>query len=465
MKIQEPTVGPILGYTTATEARIFVRGDVTLVDGAPRRCFGVVQWRRKGAKKWSKPLLNKMEPHFDGTCVFALDGLQEGTPHEYRAGWFYADAGLDKLATLDDSQLEWPDGLERTFLTGTDDARAPRTLAAGSCRYLLRLLGGAIFDRRGDKVFESILRAHTPATPVHALLMVGDQIYADDLNFIAPDTRIDQFLSRYRMAFSQDGIRAAMAQVPTYMILDDHEIEDNWPEKATQQDRLVLYPHAVHAYQIYQCSHSPVFTSDGKGRIEGTPNRFWYQFRDGCADVFVMDSRTERVVTENERRMIGKEQMDALLTWLKTPNDGRVRFVVTSVPVFPDFESDRIDKWQGFAQQRASILDFITANRIDKVVFVSGDVHCSYVGRLDGPNGVAVHSIVSSSFFWPYPHTAQADFDFGKALEGAAAYTPSLLSELVREDNYAMVSARPDGVAVSFLDRKGSPLGGGAIQF
>ena len=67
-------------------------------------------------------------------------------------------------------------------------------------------------------------------------MMVGDQIYADDLRSVAPDKTLTQFYERYRSAFSQEHIRELMGRVPTYMTLDDHEIEDNWPERASERD-------------------------------------------------------------------------------------------------------------------------------------------------------------------------------------------------------------------------------------
>src|SRR5205814_8707730 len=125
------------------------------------------------------------------------------------------------------------------FRTGSADDQRSRSYIVGSCRYLLRIFGGSFFDSRGDKTFYSILDqmdSQTNPQPVDALIMVGDQIYADDLNFLAPDTSIDQYLERYRDAFTQPYLRELMSRVPTYMVLDDHEIEDNWPSKATQKD-------------------------------------------------------------------------------------------------------------------------------------------------------------------------------------------------------------------------------------
>jgi alkaline phosphatase D len=469
MKIQKSTVGPIVGYTTDAQCRIFLRGDLAFTDDVPRRCFGAVRWRKKPAGKmgWKagvKTVLNKLSPNFDFTGIFALDGLADSQEYEYQAGWFFADAELEKLEPLA-GEFEWPDpglpGNVMTFRTSSATATEMRTYALGSCRYLLRLFGGTWFDDRGDKVFRTILRQNEKQ-PLHGLVMVGDQIYADDLNFVSPDTKIDEFLKRYRIAFNQPNLRELMSQVPTYMILDDHEIEDNWPAEATDSDFKVLYPQAIHAYQIYQCSHAPLFEAK-KGRIEGTLSRFWYTFRDGCSDWFVMDSRTERTKGE----IISQSQLVELCNWLVTPNVGRVRFVVTSVPMFPDFSTDGDDKWQGYPDQRKQILDFISANGVQKVVFVSGDVHCSYVAQLTSSTDPAfkVHTIVSSSFFWPYPHTDQSKLKLGVPLLGAngaaTPYVPELvqMTSVVKDDNFARVDVLPDKVSVSFYERKGDQQG------
>lgn len=465
MKINVPTVGPIVGYTTVNQSRIFLRGMDERQGEGFRRCFGVVRWKPAGSKTWSNPLFNKLSPNFDMTGVFVIDGLSANSEYEYQAGWFFADSELDKVQGITHDQLEWPeqpDDLKMKFKTSTEDAKAPRSYIVGSCRYLLRLFGGAWFDDRGDKAFRSVLEQIERQIPVDALLMIGDQIYADDLNFVSPDTRPDQFLDRYRTVFSQDNIRKLMARVPTYMILDDHEIEDNWPSRATDQDRVTLYPHAIHAYQIYQCSHSPLFSTDKQGRIDGTLSHFWYQFSDGCADWFVMDSRTERILSTSVDKMVSDVQMKGLLDWLNDGSD-RIKFVVTSVPIFPDLQSDADDKWGAFPGQRSAVLEHIRANKIRKVVFVSGDVHCSFTSQLTlaSDKEFSVYSIVSSSFFWPYPHTAKSDFLFGEPLTGIEnnRYVSKRMSPVYSEDNFARIDVDQSEVRVSFYERKGQRLG------
>lgn len=461
MKLNPATVGPIVGHTTPALARIFLRGQAELVDEGVRRCFAAIRYRKQGAEKWSQPRFNKMSPNFDMTCVFVLEELHQDTHYEYQAGWFFADASFDAVEKWTGDQIEWTNMGVYQFKTASGDDKAARSFVVGSCRYLLRLFGGTIFDDRGDKAFLSIAEQIGKKRPVDALLMIGDQIYADDLNILLPDVRLDEFLRRYRIAFAQKHIQHLMSMVPTYMILDDHEIEDNWPAKSTGKDRVTIYPHAIHAYQIYQCSHSPLFDVV-EGRIDGTLTHFWYSFSDGCADWFVLDARTERNLQPGLRRMIGQGQMDALLQWL---GDGskRIKFVVSSVPVFPDVNGEMGDKWGGFPEQRLELLEYIRKNRIRKVVFVSGDVHCSFVSELteEGDPDFRVHSIVSSSFFWPYPHTGQSEFVYDKPLVGTgnASYRTKRLSQGIADDNFARIDAEPGRIKVTYYARKGEQIG------
>jgi alkaline phosphatase D len=459
MLLKPATVGPIVGHTTPTSCRIWMRGDVMIENGSARRCHGLVRYRRKGDPDWQPPLLNKLEAHFDGTGVFVIDALAPLTTYEYEAGWYHEEPDLALSGKAGLESCEWPPDATYAFTTAADDPAAPRSVAIGSCRYLLRLFGGALFDERGDKIFESI-DASRNDRPLHAFVMMGDQIYADDMAFINQDATIDDFLSRYREAFTQPGIRSLMRSVPTYMILDDHEIENDWPANATMRDRLVRYPHAMHAYQIYQCSHGPILGTHA-GRLTGTPERFWYTFEDGCATWFVLDARTERNLDKDRRRMISQQQLDALLEWLADAT-GKLKLVVSSIPLFPDPGPEQGDKWSGFPAQRDAILDHIFTRKIPKVVFLSGDVHCSFVCKLGRPDipDMAVHQVVSSPLFWPYPHMKELDFAFNTGLltRTGAPYQSIRLSDVHSTDNYARLDLAPDNVEVTFYARKGGQL-------
>ena len=79
-------------------------------------------------------------------------------------------------------------------------------------------------------------------------------------------------------------------------------------------------------------------------------------------------------------------QLTALKLWLQDGAD-RIKFVISSVPFFPDPapDSDRKDKWSGFTRQRGEILDLIREQSIPRVVFLAGDYHFSIKSELISP--------------------------------------------------------------------------------
>ena len=263
---------------------------------------------------------------------------------------------------------------------------------------------------------------------------------------------------RYRSAFSQRHIRRLMSRVPTYMMLDDHEIEDNWPSKATEKDWKTLFPVAIHAFQAYQLSHSPAIPVS-RDRLVGTPDRLWYDYTDGCCDVFMTDSRTERYVAGGDggREMISPRQMESLKRWLGD-RSGRVKVVVTSVPFFPDpSEAENRDKWSGFEAQRNELLGYIEDRQVRRVVFFSGDVHASFSGELVSPSGLKLVSVVSSAFFWPYPHPDARRFKLSGTIDAGSAgeFRLANFTPVVADDNFTRVRATLTGLSVDVYSRKG----------
>jgi alkaline phosphatase D len=242
------------------------------------------------------------------------------------------------------------------------------------------------------------------------------------------------------------------------MTLDDHEIEDNWPSHASQKDMMVKYPAAIHSYQIYQMSHSPLIPVDANGKPSGTPDRFYYKFRDGCCDFFVTDTRTERDPDSGE--MISDAQMEALLQWLADDSQ-RVKFVVTSVPFFPDAKKDDKDKWGGYREQRDRIIAHIREHTVRKVVFLAGDVHCSMAAELnvgDTAHPLKIYSVISSSFYWPYPHMKRRHFQLSGRVASAVSddgYQLGHVTNVYSGDNFSRVRVSPTSLMVEVYERKG----------
>ena len=463
VKVRPLTVGPILGATSGESARVWGRGVMEPTESGPRRCFGVVRVRPSSSSHYRQPVFFKMNPNFDMTGVVRLDDLEPERLYEYQVGYFFSEMGLPDLTP--GYPLDWG-GIEHvTFRSGAEDGGRARSFVFGSCRYLLRLFGGYWFDDRGDKTFRSILRQINQGIQTDLVLMLGDQIYADDLNFITPDKTLDEYNARYREAFSRPYIRELMSRVPTYMTLDDHEIEDNWPEDATTRDMVVKYPAAIHAYQTYQSSHNPLVPMVEENHMEGVPEKFWFKFQDGCCDFFMTDTRTERTLSDDplQRLIMSDEQLAALKAWL-VDGSNMIKFVVTSVPFFPDPipGSDRKDKWSGFITQRGEVLDAIREADVRKVVFLGGDYHMSSKSEVvsAGKPDFKVLSVVSSAFYWPYPHGLWRSYQSSGRLAAVSNHEYEMVnsSKPIATDNFTRITADLDKLRIEVFSRKGELL-------
>jgi alkaline phosphatase D len=315
----------------------------------------------------------------------------------------------------------------------------------------------------GDRIFASISNlAQQADPPVSAMLMTGDQIYVDDLNLIAPDRDYKEILSKYRAAFSQPNIKKLMSNLPTYMILDDHEIEDNWPANESKSDAY-LYKNAIAAYELYQASHCPAHELLADGQISRKLEQYWYQFVEGDIEWFITDSRTRRNLSADDRRILDEEQEQALLKWL-IHSQARVKFVVTSVMFYPDRKLHGDDAWKAFPEQRLRLLETIRTHRIKNVVFVSGDVHGSLTSRLthsEDPD-FEVHTIVSSplcnSKLLPYAKASTFILDQALVQTAAGDYRHELTSNVVSQDNFAHLIVDRGQIQVNYHDRDGKRL-------
>jgi alkaline phosphatase D len=462
MIVEPLTVGPIVGYTTDTTSRLWGRGP----DAAGARVFGVARAFRSGTRVTVAQRQFKMMAKFDYTGVGDLIGLEPDTAYDYEIGFVRGEAAWDTLP--DGEPLEWS-GASSGALRTCARPGAPVSFVFGSCRYLLLKWLLRWGEESGDKAFRSILDQMARDVRTDFLLMVGDQIYADDFQGIDPDDHLDEFLARYRIAFGQPFIRRLMSRVPTYMILDDHEITDAWSMNM-RPGREVLYASAMSAYQSYQVVHGPAFDASGPGDAEfaRTPTRYWYKYDVGPARFFVLDTRNERYVSlaGADPQIISSVQMSALMQWLVESPPDAPKFVVTSVPMFPDDRSEISDKWAGFPTQRRQLLEEIRGRGLRKVVFLSGDVHCSSWWELVCPSDprFRVYSVISSPFFFPGPRLGQGDrFD----LAGTIANPPHDFAigghgPILGDDAFTRVSLDAGGTVmrVDVYDRKGGLLDG-----
>ncbi len=448
------TVGPIVGHTTSTSVRLWGRGAFERFASGARRCYGVAQLFEDETQVRAEYF--PMRAHFDVTGIVDFKGLKPGSEYTFQMAYFFAEVEPEQLPPA--AQLNLAGYSAGSFRTNPGDGQL--SFVFGSCRYLLRLFNGAIFDERGDKTFRSINQQMDDGQRTDFALMLGDQIYADDLNFVAPDDTASAFHARYINTFTRPFFQRLVSRLPTYMTLDDHEIEDNWSQDEVSSKH-TLYNLAMHAYDCYQLVHGPAFKAHEQENLAETPTARWYDFEWGPAKFFVLDVRTERFNSYQPPQMLGATQMAALKQWLKA-NKTALKFIGTAVPFFPDTRSRSKDKWSGFPEQREELLHFIRDEKIEKVVFLGGDVHCSSWSRLlsSSTPGFQVHSLISSAFFWPYPAESEGSFLLDGPLHGASDFVLAEAGGFINKDNFTRVTLDGEELVVDIFDRKGQRLAG-----
>ncbi|CAK9892477.1 MULTISPECIES: alkaline phosphatase D family protein [Pseudomonas] len=462
MNISPPIVGPIIGHTTTVQTRIFIQPATS----NSKETYAIIRFRHAGEKQWLPVIINRLNSTFEKTAVMVLNDLTPSTTYEYQIGSFSHAGSLKDARTINPQVFTWPiESPIYRFNTCSIETKKSRHYLIGSCRYLNLTGGHAVDVKFSDEIFGRILEnIKNQRLDIEAFVMTGDQIYADDWNFAAPDTLLREFAKKYRQAFSTPNFKALTSRIPSYMILDDHEIEDNWPAKATPAKKNTLYRDALHAYTTYQCSHSPAFEASGTEAVY-FPGNYWYTFSHADLDWFVLDVRTERDLVK--KQTINDRQMDSFLKWLESSH-ARVKFVVTPVMFYPDSkDSDKggLDAWKGFTQQRNQILEHIRLKKIKNVIFITGDVHCALTCELKHSvdKDFSVHTIVSSplSKHRLLPNTTENYFELNKPLTdvNGGRYTNHLTSPVIDKDNYALLSVEKSHVKVNYYGRNGKPLG------
>lgn len=217
----------------------------------------------------------------------------------------------------------------------------------------------------------------------HLLLLIGDQIYADQppaaLKQVYPQlahgaNTFEDFALLYEYAWTKDkGTRQALAVIPTYMIFDDHEITNNWNisptwrASALQKGLEQALIDGLVAYWVYQGwgnldrgtqSHlSPLLSimqegeQSGEDVLEelrtqikqemlGKTDLHWHYTIPTQPPIFVANARVDRTAVSGNNvqeiyapaRIMGQSQMNELQTWMRTPKTG-LSLLVSSVPV------------------------------------------------------------------------------------------------------------------------------------
>jgi alkaline phosphatase D len=410
--------GPMLGPVELRDAKVWVEvsRDVKSVS---------LQFNKKGDMKTGRTISYKGSLGNDFNPIqFTIGGLDMNTAYDYRIlvnGKVTSATG--SFTTKDLWQWRKPPP-EFSFITG-------------SCSYF----NEPEFDRPGkpygldSSIFETMAKEKAAF-----MLWLGDAWYTREVDYYS------EWGLWYRAHHerAQPILQKFLRSMPQIAIWDDHDYGPN-----DIGSNYVLKEASRKVFINYFCN--PSYGENGQG--------IYSMFSWGDADIFLTDDRWWRSADamkdsvngqpNPEKTMLGKQQME----WLKnsllhsTATFKIIAFgsqVLNSVSPF--------DKWSDAPAEYTEMMNFLKDNRINGVIFLTGDRHHSEIIRLERPGTYSLFDVTSS----PLTSSTHA---FGAAEKN----NPLRVLGIDQKQNYTRFSFSgirgERKLLVEFLGLKGDKLG------
>ena len=215
------------------------------------------------------------------------------------------------------------------------------------------------------------------------------------VNYVRAAETLDQYREKYSLYRSDESLRKVQARFPTVMLWDDHEVQDNYAGGAPDGG---LPPEHHYSKKRQAAAYKAFFETMPYSPPSGERNRIYRRLQFGrTVDLLIMDQRQYRANQpcddatgapacadyDQPRTFLGTRQMN----WLKTQlNSSKAAWKVLAneVTIMPTRVLGGaffgFDSWDGYPQERESLLTHIRDRQIKDVVFVTGDIHTFIAG-------------------------------------------------------------------------------------
>jgi alkaline phosphatase D len=247
------------------------------------------------------------------------------------------------------------------------------------------------------------------AEDIDLVVHLGDYIYENATPFPARVRQLptgevftlDEYRSRYTEYRTDPDLQAAHAMFPWIVTPDDHEVSNDYAGAIASYDLppdQFLQRRAA-AYQAYY-EFMPLRRSSVP---EGPDMKIFRRLRFGDLAAFhVLDTRQYRSkqpcgafgraprcegALSLEQRMLGVEQERWLTDGLAGAgarwNVLANQVMITEIGLLRNqARTFSIDKWDGYLAERTRLLEFLREARPSNPIFITGDIHTSWVGDL-----------------------------------------------------------------------------------
>jgi len=354
----ELAAGPMVGATAMRSARIWFQ---TAKPGIARVEYWLASAPRSQRHTASATLASSRQ----NAVTVTLNDLKPGTRYSYRV---LVDGKAVSSVLSFATQTLWQ------WRTDPPDFR----VVTGSCAYT----NEPEFDRPGkpygdgDGIFDQMAAARPDLT-----VWLGDNLYYREVDFDSPWG----MAARYTHSRQQPSLQALLRTGSHAAIWDDHDYGPN-----DSNSSFPLKDASLELFKRYW--PNPSF---GLAELPGV----FTIVRQGDADFFLLDDRWYR---DDDRESSGTKTMfgAAQLRWLKNAllNSTATFKIIANGSQMLDAAETYRESWSHYKDERQGFLDWLTANKVNGVMFLSGDRHYTEMLQWPRPGNYPLTELTCSPF-------------------------------------------------------------------
>lgn len=258
-------------------------------------------------------------------------------------------------------------------------------IAFGSCAKVSHFGGAPIFDAIADEKPDFFIFA---GDNVYFIVGDGSKRHFATTGPTGDWTFYETMLARHLEMRVHPDLDRLHRTIPTYAVWDDH---DYGPNNAD-----ATFPMKEEATRAF----TRVWANPGFGTAD--TGGIFSSFRHGPVEVFLMDDRSFKYspfehddVTPETGRIWGEKQLDWLLDGLRR-STAPVKLIANGTQFLGQDYAKAEGHSQEARQEQQRLLDFLASERIDGVVFLTGDRHHSAVYQQAQGDGTLVLDLTSS---------------------------------------------------------------------
>ncbi|MGA1622955.1 MAG: ExeM/NucH family extracellular endonuclease, partial [Synechocystis sp.] len=326
---------------------------------------------------------------------------------------------------------------------------------------------GVSGDWRGEVTPYPAIR-NIPDQNLDFFVALGDTVYADDRSPILDKDQaetVEDFRLKhqevYGSRFGENFWASARASTSILSTIDDHEVTNDFqggatadtdarfPETTGLINDTAIFENGLQVYQEYNPLRDEFYDAPGNDLFDGERKLYRFNTYGDDAAVITLDTRSFRdqnlpvpnptdlnaVVTSYatslltpDRTLLGDVQLEALKADLLAADGNGItwKFIMIPEPIQNILVGVNTDNYEGFAQERAQLLQFIDENNIENVVFVAADIHITTVNNLTYQVGGIDSEQRATSIFEITTGSVAYDAPSGVAFaQGIAALSPN----------------------------------------